>query len=194
MHRFAPVLVLVGLFAVPAARSQTVQIYGTVAPTYLNHLYTVTGSTNPSTSTSGYWFVPPNAGLTLNFTKPGPVSVGLDFRGGPKIGTPGLGSFLVGIKVGVKPTVFQLKPYGQFSMGYLDQSHTTGSGLSATTNSQAYFAVEILGGVDYPVAPHIAIRVVEVGVGLTHYGANTGSNTSANPSIFSLQSGVVLNF
>ena len=199
MHRFAPIsvltAVLVTFFALPAARSQTVEFYATAAPTYLNHLYTVTGSgSNAGSDFSGYWFIPPTAGVTLNFEKPGPVTLGLDFRGSPKLGTPGLGSFLVGLKLNVKTAPFHLKPYGQLSLGYLDQSHTTGAGASAVTSSQAYLGFELLSGVDYPVASHIDIRIVEVGLGVTRYSAATGTNTNPSPSIVSLQSGVVVHF
>jgi len=196
MHRFARIAVqfaaLLSLSAALAAHAQTVQVYATAAPTYLTRLYTVNGSgATTSSDYSGVWFVPPNAGFTLSSTKPGAVNWGLDFRGGPKLGTPGLGSFLVGAKMSVKPTAFHLKPYGQLSIGYLDQSHKTGSGASQVTSSQSYLGVELLGGVDYPVAHHFEIRIVEIGVGFTHYGVSTGSNTSPNPAILSLQSGLV---
>ena len=192
MRRFAPFAFVFCLFALPAAHSQTVEIYATAAPAYLSRMYTVTGSgATAGYDYSGVWFVPPNAGLTLSSNKPGAVNFGLDFRGGPKFGTPGLGSFLIGAKMSLKPTALHLKPYLQLSLGYLDQSHKTGSGSSAVTSSQAYFGTELLGGVDYPVGYHFEIRVLEVGVGFTHYGTATGSNVSPNPDIFSLQSGLV---
>ncbi len=186
------VLALLALSAAPfAARAQGISVYGTVSPVYLNHLYTVNGTTS---SLAGQWLVGANAGVTLTFAQSGNVSMGLDFRGGPEIGTPGVGSALAGFKLGFQPPKSHFKPYGQFSLGWLEQRHNTGTGSFAVTDAESYFAVELLGGVDYPVAHHLDLRLVEAGVGTTRRIVTNGINTSTRPAIVSLNSGIVYTF
>ena len=194
MRRTALISLVMGLFAFTAANAQTVSIYGTASPTYLNHLYTLSSATNPQATLAGNWFVGFNGGVTFNFTGSGPITLGLDFRGGPEIGTPGLGSALAGLKVGFPSPALRLKPYGQFSIGYLEQRHQTGTGSALVKDAESYFAVELLGGVDYPVASHVDIRVLELGIGTSYVLVNNGINTRAKVGIFSVNSGVVFHF
>jgi len=194
MTRFALIPLVVALFAIPAARAQTVSIYGTANPAYLNHLYTITSTIPPQYTLAGSWFVGANAGVTINLPPSGPVSVGIDFRGGPEIGTPGLGSALAGIKLGFKQPLFHLKPYIQLSTGFLEQRHQTGSAVYAYTDNESYFGAELFGGVDYPIARHIDLRMLEVGLGTTHVVITNGINTTAHPEFLSLSSGIVFNF
>jgi hypothetical protein len=176
------------------ARAQNIQVYATAAPTHLNHLYTVTGGATPVASLSGNWFIGADAGVTFNFYHSPAVILGLDFRGGPEIGTPGLGSALVGFRIAGSNPVFHLKPYFQLSTGWMEQRHQTGSGAFTITDAETYIPFQIFGGVDYPVNKRIDIRVVEVGVGVTHILAPDGIETPSKPDMFTLKSGVVVNF
>jgi hypothetical protein len=193
--RFSLTALILALFALPAAaRAQTISVYGTASPAYLNHLYTINNATPPQTTLSGKWFIGADAGVTFTFHETSPVTVGLDFRGGPEIGTTGLGTALAGLKLGFKPPVTNFKPYAQLSLGFLEQRHPTGSGAYAVTDAESYFVTEILAGVDYPIARHIDVRALEVGVGATRRIVTNGVNTATKPYPLSLSSGIVFNF
>jgi hypothetical protein len=190
----ALVCVGLGVAGMGAANGQAVSVYATASPAYLNHLYTISSGTSPQYYLSGQWLVGANAGVTFTVSQTDKMSVGFDFRGGPEIGTPGIGTALAGVKLGFKPGIFHLKPYGQLSVGFLEQKHQTGSGAYTTIDAQSYFGVELFGGVDYPLARHVDIRVVEVGIGANHVVVNNGNNTKPSPEIFSLNSGLVFHF
>ena len=186
--------ILLALFALPMARAQSIDIYGTASPAFLNHLYNLSNGVYPQADLTNQWFIGANAGVTLNFSDSGKITRGLDFRGGPEIGTPGLGTALVGFKVASDSAFFHLKPYGQFSVGYMEQRHSTGSGTYAVLDAEGYFLAEVFAGVDYPVTRRVDIRVVEVGGGLSKVIVTNGINTQSHPAIFSVNSGIVFHF
>jgi hypothetical protein len=102
-----------------------------------------------------------------------------------------LDSFLIGPRVVFKPTVWEMKPYVQVSVGAA-HTHSPQSTLAATR-----LTYEGMVGLDRPIARHIDFRVVEVA-----YGSATTINSSiyqAGPSIpaarlLSFSSGLVFRF
>ena len=195
---------LILLFALcltlPAAHAQkdnpnNIDIYITAAPTHLSHLYTVSNaSPTPQTTLSGQWFYGVNGGVTFNFFHGSGLDLGLDFRGGPQIGTPGFGSALAGLKFALHPSATRFKPYIQLSTGFAEQRHSTGSGAYATTNAEEYFAFEFLTGVDYPLTRRIDLRAVEVGIAPAHAIVTNGTALKSSPVIVTLNSGLVFKF
>jgi hypothetical protein len=129
-RRFALLPALFALLLLPAAHAQSISIYGTASPAYLNHLYNLSGGPSPASDLTGKWFIGAEGGVTLNFSDSNKLAMGLDFRGGPQIGTPGFATALAGFKVASKTSPFHLKPYGQLSVGWMEQRHTTGTGAS----------------------------------------------------------------
>ena len=199
LRRLAPLSLLAALFALPSARAQSgnpsITVYATASPTYLNHLFTLSNTTPATTTLAGQWFYGFNGGVTFNVPSSGNgVSLGIDFRGGPEIGTPGLANALAGLKLKFPSPAYRLKPYTQLSFGWLEQRHRTGTGSSTYYDAESYFATELFAGVDYPVTRHLDIRLVEVGGGLTHVLVTNGTNTQFHPDILSLNSGLVYNF
>jgi hypothetical protein len=194
---FAAILLLFAASSVASARAQdadrNILVYGAFAATHLNHLYTVNGTT-PGSTLTGSWFEGGNAGVTFNFYQGSSVALGLDFRGGPQIGTHGLGSALAGFKIASQAPILHVKPYTQLSIGWMEQRHNTGSGIAAVTDAETYVAVELLGGIDYPVSSHIDIRVVELGIGFDRVIDTNAINTTAKPTPFTVNSGVVFHF
>ncbi len=104
-------------------------------------------------------------------------------------GTNGMDTVLGGIKLGIHPHVIRAKPYIQGSIGYVGTRTVNQSappGPSPYTNH--YLAYEIMGGIDYPLAHFIDVRIIEIGGGKV---VNTSSNA---PSLFTLNSGLVVHF
>jgi hypothetical protein len=193
-RRFALLPALFALLLLPAAHAQSISIYGTASPAYLNHLYNLSGGPSPASDLTGKWFIGAEGGVTLNFSDSNKLAMGLDFRGGPQIGTPGFATALAGFKVASKTSPFHLKPYGQLSVGWMEQRHTTGTGASTVLDAESYFVTELFAGVDYPVTRHLDLRLVEAGIGAGKVVVTNGINTGAHPEIFSLNSGIVYHF
>ena len=144
-----------------------------------------------------FWTSGIGGGVSLTFLPLGPVKVAFDLRGSTRPGTVGSDTAFGGIKVGINPPVIRLKPYIQASGGYLD-TRTVNVSTSATNPTQTvggtfdnkYAAWEILGGIDYPLVHFIDLRLIEVGGGQAIGILSSG----ANPSLFTLNTGVVLHF
>jgi hypothetical protein len=198
MRRILPVLLAL-FFTATAAQAQAFSIYGTFSPAHLSNVET--GAVYSATSgyvnqTTSYWSSGFGGGLTANFLPIGPLRIGFDLRGSVKPGSIGANYALFGFKVGVHPPVLKFHPYGQFSVGYLSSSTTNVSTPAGQTTgsiggifANKYAAYEIMGGVDYPLIPHLDVRVIELGGGgALHIGG------SYNPSLFTINSGVVLHF
>jgi hypothetical protein len=196
MRRLLPILL--ALFAT-AAHGQALSIYATYSPAHLSNVQT--GAVYSATSgyinqTTSYWSSGFGGGLTANFLPIGPLRIGFDLRGSVKPGSIGANYALFGVKVGVHPPVLKVRPYGQFSVGYLSSSTTNVSTAAGQTSGSIggifgnkYAAWEVMGGVDYPLLSHLDARIVEIGAG----GAlNIGG--SYNPSLFTVNSGLVVHF
>jgi hypothetical protein len=196
---FAPVLLLAA-----AAHAQVVSIYATSSSARFSNVQTGTNLT-PSgyqNQYTNFWTTGIGGGLTFNFLPVGPVRLGLDFRGSTRQGTVGADTAMAGFKVGFHPPVIPIKPYLQASGGYVATRTVNVSSdvpPNSTFNNQ-YAAWEILGGVDFPLAPFLDVRLVEVGGG-TGYGVGTyniGNGFIGGPhptiSMFTVNSGLVFHF
>ena len=188
------------LFTLPtAAYSQALAIYGTFSPAHLSNVQT--GAVYSATGgyvnqTASYWSSGFGGGVTANFLPIGPLRIGFDLRGSVKPGSIGANYALFGFKVGVHPPVLKIRPYGQFSVGYLSSSTNNVSTPAGQTTGtiggifgNKYAAWEVVGGLDYPLLSHLDVRVLELGVG----GAlSVGGNY--NPTLFTVNSGLVVHF
>jgi hypothetical protein len=171
-------------FTVATARAQVASIYVTYAPTHLTNVQT---GTPPQYTT--YWSNGVGGGVTINFLPLPVISLGVDFRGSTRPGTPDADTAQAGIKLTVRPPVIRAKPYVEAAAGYLGtRTVRTSSPLGSTANGN-YITWEILGGIDYPVLHFVDLRLVEVGGG---QAINTGSGV--NPSLFTVNTGLVLHF
>lgn len=99
-----------------------------------------------------------NFGGYYDFYQQGKTKVGLDVRDSIVHGnSASLNSFLVGVRVAVKPFSRPLKPYLQASVGV----GTSRPPTSYVRSSRAQYGV--FGGADYELSRHVDFRVVEVG-------------------------------
>jgi hypothetical protein len=172
------------LFTAAAAHGQVASIYVTYAPTHLTNVQT---GTPPQYTT--YWTSGVGGGVTINFLPLPVISLGLDFRGSTRPGTLGADTAQAGLKLTVHPPLIRIKPYVEAAAGYLGtRTVSTSIPVGSTTNG-TYITWEILGGVDYPLIHFVDLRLIEVGGG---QGINTG--TGINPSLFTVNTGLVLHF
>jgi hypothetical protein len=133
-----------------------------------------------------------NFGGYYNFYKQGKTEVGLDVRDSIVHGnSASLSSFLVGIRVAVKPFSRPLKPYLQASVG-------VGTSRPPTTlvrSNRAEFGV--YGGADYELNRHVDFRIVEVGFNsLTTASSTTIGGIGNIPAsrLLSFSTGLVFRF
>jgi hypothetical protein len=195
MRRILVVAISV-LFSAVAVHAQAVSIYATSSSGHFSNVqtgsvFTTAGYVNQYTN---FWASGIGGGVTFNLIPVGPVRVGLDFRGSTRQGTLGADTAMAGVKLGFHPPVIPIKPYLQASGGYVATrtfNVSTGVPLNSTFNNQ-YAAWEILGGVDFALAPFLDVRLIELGGG-TGVSAFGGSNTQ-NISLFTVNSGLVLHF
>ncbi len=180
-----------------AARTQVISLYGTFSDTHLSGL--INGTTGNVTSgytasTTSHWTPGFGVGATFGVLPIGPVHLGFDIRASIKPGNDGSDLILAGPRLGIKLPVIRLKPYIQASAGYLRTRTTIAhTPLPAGAQDTATFAAyEFLGGVDYPIAPFIDIRVIELGggQGISAFPSGPGSNVS----LFTVNSGLVVHF
>ncbi len=185
------------LLLAAAVHAQVVSVYGTFSGLHASGVET--GATN--VTTTGYqtqttsFFAPGfGGGVTLNFLNLHVIKLGLDLRGSTKPGVTGADTALIGVKFTVQPPLLHLKPYVQASGGYLATRTTnvssigTGPAIVGGTFTNKYAAYEILGGIDYPLIPFLDLRIIEIG------GGRATFDGTYNPSIFSVNSGLVLHF
>ena len=183
------------IVAFPCANAQ-VTIYGTFSSVHLSGVDTGVSLTSSGfqTNTDSFFASGIGGGVTLNFLHLGPAALGFDLRGSTRPGTPGADTAMAGIKLGLHPPRTRIKPYVQFSGGYLaSRTPFRGSdppGPNATVSNK-YAAYEVLGGVDYSVAHFIDVRVVEIGVGKAF---DVGIGSSDNPTLFTINTGIVVHF
>lgn len=175
------------LLLMPAAlHAQIAAVYGTLSVPHISNV--VTGGGPATTS----FFAPGiGGGVTVNVIPAGPVRVGFDLRGSTKPGTNGADTALAGIKVAFKAPGISLKPYVEAAGGYLRIRVNATSPFSGTL-SPSLGAYQILAGGDIPIAPFLDFRILEVGFGRGYYlGA---AYNSTNPTLFTLNSGLVVHF
>ena len=196
---FAPVLLLAA-----AAHAQVISIYATSSSDRFSNVQTgsVLTPSGVQNRYTNFWTTGVGGGVTFNFLPVGPVRLGLDFRGSTRQGTVGADTAMAGFKVGFHPPVIPIKPYLQASGGYVaTRTVNVSSGVppNSTFNNQ-YAAWEILGGVDFPLAPFLDVRLVEVGGGTGYgvgiYNAGNGFLGGSQPtvSMFTVNSGLVFHF
>jgi hypothetical protein len=171
------------VLAAAAAHAQVASIYVTYAPTHLTNVQT---GTPPQYTT--YWTNGFGGGVTVNFLPLPVVSLGLDLRGSTQPGTPGADTGQAGIKLTVHPPAFNVKPYVEAAAGYLG-TRTVSTSTPGSTHNGTYLTWEILGGIDYPLVHFLDLRLIEVGGG---QAINTGAGV--NPSLFTVNTGLVLHF
>jgi hypothetical protein len=174
------------LFVCLAAHAQISEIYVTSSNLRLSGV--PEGTAGGATLHDVFWASGIGGGVTLNLLPLPVVSLGIDVRGSTKPGTTGADTALAGIKLGVHPPLIRIKPYIQGSAGYLaTRAHSTNTPGGTVANR--YLMWEVLGGVDVPLVHFIDLRLVEVGGGGV---VNTSSSNS--PSLFSINSGLVIHF
>jgi len=121
------------------------------------------------------------------------LDAGIDIRDSYSKGNnASLNSFLVGGRVVGRFTNSSFRPYAQLSVGV----GTTKPPLTTAHISRATY--DIFGGVDYPLAKHLDVRIVELGYGglSTISSANFNGTTTSFPSskLFSVSTGLVFRF
>jgi hypothetical protein len=180
------------LLTLPAS-SQIVSVYGTFAPTHVSNVPNGITNTAPGYVTASYWAPGVGAGLTLNFIPVGPIKLGLDVRGSTKPGTSGSDLILAGPRLAVKVPFIGLKPYIQAEGGYLRTRTALATGPApGTTFVHDYAAWEVAGGVDYPFAPFLDLRVIEFGGGKGYLWNDSSSSPRA--SFYTVSTGLVFHF
>jgi hypothetical protein len=199
IRRLFPVVfgALLCIFSAPCLHAQAVSIYGTYSPLHAGNvetglLYSNTSGFSPQYA--NFWTSGFGGGATFNFLRLPVFSLGLDLRGSTRPGTVGADTAMAGIKLGVKPPHFPIKPYIQGSLGYLATrtvnvtNAPTAEEPIGGTRSHQYLAYEVLGGVDYPINHFIDYRIIEVGGGQPF---NAGS---PRPNFLTINTGVVFHF
>ncbi|HEX9199059.1 MAG TPA: hypothetical protein VF865_05835 [Acidobacteriaceae bacterium] len=195
MRRILLVAILL-LCSAAVVHAQAFSIYATSSSGRFSNVQTgsVLTTSGFQNRYTDFWASGIGGGVTFNLIPVGPVRIGLDFRGSTRPGTTGADTAMAGVKVGFHPPVIPIKPYIQASGGYVATrtvNVSTGAPLNSTFNNQ-YAAWEILGGVDFPLAPFLDLRVIELGGGA---GTSAfGSSNSPNISLFTVNSGLVLHF
>jgi hypothetical protein len=182
--------------AFPSARSQ-VAVYGTFSAVRLAGVDTGVSVTpnGLQTNTDSFFANGFGAGVTLNFLHLGPATLGVDFRGSVASGTPSAKTLLGGVKLGFHPPHTRLKPYVQFSSGYLQTlTQYRGTDPPSQTVTNKYGAYEVIGGLDYSIRRFIDLRVVEVGAGRTFSPSVQFENSANSATLFTINSGVVFHF
>jgi hypothetical protein len=190
-------LVVLCVFADLPARAQLLNIYVTSSTLHPSNVETgvvYTPATGYQNQYTNFWTSGIGGGVTVNFLPLHIVNLGLDLRGSTRPGTVGADTGMVGIKLGVHPPVIRIKPYIQASAGYVATRTVNVSNINpspggnSTTFTNKYAAYEILGGIDYPLVHFIDFRVIEIG------GGKVILNGTSNPSLLTINTGLVLHF
>jgi hypothetical protein len=197
MRLSLPLAVLLAILTA-SAHAQIAEVYVTSS----NHRFSNVETGVTYTSTAGYqdqytsfWTSGIGGGVTLNFLPLPLVSLGLDVRGSTKSGTVGADTGLIGLKLTAKPPAIHIKPYVQVSAGYVATRSVNVSNINpspggnSSTFTNKYAAYEVLGGIDLPLVHFVDLRLIEIGGGQGILGGSTG-----NPSLFTINSGIVLHF
>ncbi|SNS91855.1 hypothetical protein SAMN05421770_10370 [Granulicella rosea] len=211
------------LFLLPAANAAHAQfaVYGTFSPLHGSNV--LTGSLLNQAGTSSAYTVAPQytsfwasgfgGGVTYNFVPVGPVKLGVDLRGSSRPRTVGADTAMAGLKIAFKAPFIRFKPYAEVAGGYVATRTFNNSNYIVTSSSTStstvsfnptygnqYAAWEVLGGVDYALAPFVDLRLIEVGGGNGYSVGNPSSSGSLLSSssnrigVFTLNTGVVVHF
>ena len=174
--------------AVPHARAQLVELYGTFSPVHIANAAT------GANATTSFWSPGFGGGATFDVVPVGPLHLGVDVRASGSTGNSTSTLGLAGLKLSAHIPLFKLRPYVQGSGGYLGTKVPVLNNVPAGASLTAHYAAyEILGGIDDPVAPFISLRLIEIGGGQGRY--LTGSpGTGGNVSLFTINTGVVVHF
>jgi hypothetical protein len=167
-----------------AAANAQIGFYGKVDSTRVS-------AGNPNYEPTG-WYVGPGAGVYYDFLRSGPIAIGGDLRGNLAWGNQQkYRSALFGLRLAVRVPGLRITPYVQCSVGAGGASHNLigNSGTAYTTKLQSL----VIGGVDYAVASHLELRVIEAGYGKMS-GVGSGPGPAPASSLFTLSSGLVLRF
>lgn len=138
------------------------------------------------------WFGGVDYGGYWDFYHQPKFNLGLDVRDTIQHGNnASLNTFSVAPRISAKPMKGSIQPYAELELG-AGRSRAEHSAVSTTK-----FQIEILAGVDYPIARHVDFRVVEIGYGNVQTMSSTieRANTSIpNANLFSISSGLVFTF
>jgi hypothetical protein len=196
------IMLSLGLVLIGAGMAHAqVALYVTSSSAHLSGVPTgsVATGTGYQEQYTSYWSSGIGGGVTFTFLPLGPVKLGLDLRGSTKPGTTGYDTAMGGIKLGFKAPFIPIKPYLQASGGYVatrtvnvSSSTNQGQTVGGTFNNR-YAAWEVLGGIDFSVAPFLDFRVIEVGGG-TGVNIPGVTNQQQNLSLFTVNTGLVLHF
>lgn len=142
--------------------------------------------TNSGQTTS--WNYGPTVGIYDDFLHLGPLSLGVDLRGGyAHSSTQDYRDILFGVRVAAKAPVLPIKPYIQGSVGLGSFKPNLQSGpFTPHYNNKATYGV--LGGVDITVFPHVDFRALELG--FTQMNGTT-FNPPTRTNAFTLSTGIV---
>jgi hypothetical protein len=196
--------------AVPCARSQdrqpnpdTFLLYGTFALTHVSSAPNDGGT--DAADTSSITSKGAGIGVTFNVHRFSAVALGLDLRlayvpqGASSVQDTDSGKTNYE-SLGIKGTFHfhhsRFVPYVEVSAGGLRANAATSSGDNV---SSTWSMFEYVGGIDYPLARHLSLRLIEIGG-----GGGTPTNSADNPknpsvpepktNLFTLNSGLVLCF
>jgi hypothetical protein len=156
-------------------------MYVTYAPTYLSNVA-------DGQSSHTFWASGIGGGVTFNLQSGRVVSLGLDARGSTTPGYPGADTVMGGLKLGFHPPETRLKPYLQFTAGYLrPHRQYPVAGLLSGGNYAEYGTLGILSGLDLPPLHHVDVRAIEIGV-------SKGWALDWDASMVTVNTGLVVHF
>jgi hypothetical protein len=154
--------------------------------------------------TSGF-----GGGLTAHVVSIGPASIALDLRGSSSGGSQSMASLFGGVQVAYNRRPFGLRPYIQYSYGIFSTTAVAADPyvdtaicifcqpvyvLQPSTRTTDYRGQEVFAGIDYRLASFVDFRAIEFGIGTGH-GSNAFIGTPiTNPTLFNINTGLVLHF
>lgn len=195
LRRSLAIIAALSAFALIAspAQAQFLSVYGTFSPVHVSNV--INGGASPNYLSTSFWTPGVGAGVTFGVIPIGPVRIGLDLRGSTKPGTNGTDLLLAGPKVALKLPLIAFKPYLQASGGYLATRIRITTGFPAGSSvTDRFAAYEIMAGVDHHLLPFIDLRLIEVGAGKGYSYSSAGIGGNYTVNLFTINTGVVLNF
>lgn len=211
----APALLLLLLSTSAIAQDDHVSLYATLTTAHVSnadrgYANDLMGSQTPDPEQYASFFtVGGGGGLTVHIVKVGPASIALDLRGSNSGGYQNLGSLFGGVQVAYNRRPFGLRPYIQYSYGLFGTTAvaadpyvntnicffcTPNYVLRTSTRGGSYRGYEVFAGVDYRLARFVDFRAVELGLGTGHGTSNSIGRTLTNPTLFNINTGLVLHF
>jgi hypothetical protein len=173
--------ILLGLsLSAPIAAHAQVGIYGTFDAARVM-------AASPGTQQTTAWSFGPAAGIYYDFLHLGPMRLGADLRGDLLEGGQKYRSALFGLRLAAKLPVISLTPYVQGAVGVGGAAHSGLGGVGTIYSNK--FQYQILGGLDCALAPHIDLRLAEVG-----YARMSGISSAPDApvaTVLTISSGIV---